>query len=158
MHVARFQITVSLFGLVGRVSGKPHVKRLALAHDVHQSLHRFFQRCLRVVTMGIEHVHVIQAHTYKALVETGHERLAASPVPVGTGPHVVTGLGRHKQFVAIRLEGFLHNESESLFGTAIRRTVIVRQIEMRDAMVESIMRHRQRMRQRIDVTEIMPQP
>ena len=108
--------------------------------------------------MGIEHVHIIQPHTHEALVETGHERLAASPVPVGAGPHVVTGLGRHKQLVAIRLEGFLHDESEGLFGTAIRRAVIVRQIEMRDAMVESIMRHRQRMGQRIDVTEIMPQP
>ena len=108
--------------------------------------------------MGIEHVHIIQIHSPQTLVQTCHKRLAATPIAIRAGPHVVSGLRGHKQLVTIRAERLLHDLSESLLRAAVRRAIVVCQVKMRDAVVESIMCHGKRIGKRIHVTKIMPHP
>ena len=59
--------------------------------------------------------------------------------------------------MAVGGEGFLHDLPERLFRGAVRRTVIVGQIEMDDAVVEGIVGHFEGAGEGIDVTEVVPQ-
>ncbi len=66
--------------------------------------------------MGIEDIDVIQTHALQALVEAGDQIFARSPLAVGPGPHVVSGLGGDDEFVAITAQIVLQNLAERFFG------------------------------------------
>ena len=69
-------------------------------------------------------------------VQAGKQILARAPFAVGTGPHVVARLGGDDQFVAIGMEILLEQCAEVFFGRAGRRTVVVGEVEVRDAEIE----------------------
>src|SRR5690606_27761650 len=57
---------------------------------------------------------------------------------IGTGPHIVAGLGRNDDLVAIGAEIAGQHLAEQLLGRAWRGTVIVGEVEMGDAPVEGV--------------------
>ena len=88
--------------------------------------------------MGIEKVDIIEVHATQRLVEACHEILARTPVAIGTGPHVVTRLGGDEEFVAMGTQVLVHESAQRLLGTAVRRTVVVGEVEMYNAVFEGI--------------------
>ncbi len=84
-----------------------------------------FDRRLGVDAVGVEHVHVIGAHTGQALLERAHEVLARAAVAVGTGPHVVAGLGREEQLVAVATQVAVEHGAEGRLGGAVGRAVLL---------------------------------
>ena len=95
----------SLARSLGRIRGDAHVERLALPDGGVEGAHRLFERSLRIEPVGIEDVDVVETHPAEALVEAGQEVLARSADAIGSGPHVVAGLGRDDQLVAIGCRG-----------------------------------------------------
>ena len=98
--------------------------------------HRLLERRLRIEAMGIEDVDIIDAQTLQALVEAGQHVFAAAPLAIGARPHVVAGLGRDHELVAERTEIAPENVAECDLRRTRRRSVIVGEVEMRDAEVE----------------------
>ena len=156
-HIAAAQILKGeLRGLEGP-AGDAHIERLALANNVHQRLKGFLQGSLRVIAVGIEEVDIIQFHALQTLVERGNERFPAAPVPIRPGPHFVAGFRGDEEFVAIGFERRLHDFAKRLFGTSGRRPVVVGQVEMYDAVVESVVNQRAAFRQRALASEVFPE-
>ena len=114
------------------------VERLALTHDVHEGLQRLLEGRERVVAVAVEEVDVVEVHAPQALLQARHEILAAAPVAVGAGPHVVAGLGGDEQFVAVRAEVVVHQAAHRLLGGAVWRAVVVGEVEVGDAVVEGV--------------------
>ncbi|MNW03016.1 hypothetical protein D3C71_1988910 [compost metagenome] len=52
------------FRLLGCVAGDPDIESFSLADDLVESTHCFFQRSIRVKTMGVENIDVIKAHAF----------------------------------------------------------------------------------------------
>src|SRR5579859_5367537 len=87
--------------------------------------------------MRIEDIDVIEAHALQALIETREYVFTrATALTVRTRPHVPTCLRRNQQFVAIRLEVVLEEPAEIGFGAAVRRAVVIGEVEVRDAQIE----------------------
>ena len=148
-------------GLAGalRIVGRDaDIKRLARAHDLVQRAAGLLKRRVGVETVGIEDIDVVQPHALQALVAGSDQIFAAAPFTVRTGPHVVTRLGRDNHLVAIASEIRLQNFSEGGFGAAGRRAVIVREIEMGDAEIESATAYGLFGLVRRVVAEIVPEP
>jgi hypothetical protein len=91
------------------------------------------------------------------LVERRQQVFARTPFAVWTGPHVITRLGGNDQFVAPLAKVFAHNAAESFLRRAVRRTVVVRQIKMRDAQIKRATNYRAGVLKRILRAEIMPE-
>jgi hypothetical protein len=67
------------------------------------------------------------------------------------------GFRRNEQFMAVRHQGLSHDLAESFFRRSIRGAVIIGQVKMCDAPVESVMHHFNAVTEVIHFTEIMPQ-
>ena len=145
--------------LLGRVRRDAGVQRLARAHGVVQRHHRLGDRRLGVEAVGVEDVDVVQAHPGQRLVERGEHVLArTAALAVGTGPHVPAGLGRDDHLVAVRREVLLEERAEVDLRLAVRRTVVVGQVEVGHPAVERPAQHRPLGLGRLVVAEVLPQP
>ena len=120
----------------------PDVERLALAHGGVERAHRLLERRLRIEAVRVEDVDVVEAQAAEALVEAGEQVLARSPFSVRPRPHVVTGLRRDHELVAVRREVGGEQPPERLLGRPVRRPVVVREVEVRDPPVECATRDR----------------
>ena len=99
--------------------------------------HGLLDRRLGVEAVAVEDVDVVQAEPGQRLVERGQDVLARpAALAVGTGPHVVAGLGGDHQLVAEPGEVLGEEAAEVLLRAAVRRAVVVRQVEVRHAPVE----------------------
>ena len=144
--------------LLRRVGGDAGVERLPLAHGRVERAHRLLERRLRVEAMGVEDVDVVEPHSPQALVEAREQVLARAPFAVGAGPHVVAGLGRDDQLVAVGPEVLRQEPAEVLLGGAVGRAVVVGQVEMRDAEVERAAQDRAARLERTVAAEVVPEP
>ena len=140
-HVAFDQIAESEPGGIERIARNADIERLARTDGIDERPERLLERRLRIETVGIEEVHIVELHPPETLVEARRQVLPRSPVSVGSRPHVVAGLGGNEQFVAVRPERTFHDAAEGLFGRTVGRAVVVGQVEMRDAPVEGVMQH-----------------
>jgi hypothetical protein len=86
----------------------------------------------------VEQVYIVEVHAFEALVDARHEIFARPEVAVWAGPHVVSGLGRDEQFVAVGLEVVVDEPSHRLLGRPVRRAELVGEFKMGDAVVEGI--------------------
>ena len=84
----------------------------------------------------VENIHVRQSHAAQALVEAGEEVLARAEVAVRPRPHVVAGLGRDQEFVAVRTEVAGQDLTKRLLRRAVGRAVVVGEVEVRDAEIK----------------------
>ena len=87
--------------LLRRVRRDAGVERLALPHRGVERAHRLLERRVRVEAVRVEDVDVVEPHALEALVEAREQVLARAPVAVRAGPHVVAGLGRDDELVAV---------------------------------------------------------
>ncbi len=104
------------FGIIGNAD----IERLALCNERCQRAHGFFERRLRIEAVRIENVDIVEAEALQRLIGRGDEVLAAPPFAIGAFPHVIAGLGRDDQFIAIGLEVARHDLAEELFDRARR--------------------------------------
>ena len=88
--------------LLGGVGGDARVQRLPLPHGGVERAHRLLERRLRVEAVRVEDVDVVEAEAREALVEAREQVLARPPLAVRAGPHVVAGLRRDDELVAVR--------------------------------------------------------
>ena len=93
-----------LMGALRRIGRDADVERLAGAHRRVERAHGFLERRVGIEAVRIEDVDVVEPHALEALVEAREQVLAAPPLAVGAGPHVVAGLGRDDQLVAVGAE------------------------------------------------------
>ncbi len=120
-----------------RIRRDAHVQRLARMHRGRKRAGGFFQRRVGIETMRIENIHVIQAHALQALIKRRqHVFPRSAALAVRPRPHVPARLRRNQQFIAIRTEIVLEHSPEIGLGAAVRRAVVVRQIEVCDAEIE----------------------
>ena len=125
-----------LFRSPGRVGGDADVERFTLAHGGIERAHRLFQRGLGIEAVRIEDVDVLEAHPLQALVEARQQVLSRAPDAVRPRPHVVAGLRRDHQLVAAPGQVRAEDAAEVLLGRAVRRPVVVRQVEVGDPEIE----------------------
>jgi hypothetical protein len=88
--------------------------------------------------MRVEDVHVVRAQPAQALIQTGEQILAGSPVPIWSWPHGIAGLAREDQLVPVRRQVGRQDPPQGVFRRARGRPVVVGQIEMGDAEVEGV--------------------
>ncbi len=148
----------SLSRLLGRVRGNPDVEGLPLPNRSVERAHRLLERRVRVESVRVEDVDVVETHPQEALVEAREQVLPRPAVSVRTRPHVVAGLARDDELVAIRPEITLKEPTEVLLGRAVRRPVVVGEVEVRDPEVERASDDRATRLERTVVAEVPPEP
>ena len=147
----------SLTRLLRRVGRDADVERLALAHRGVQRAHGLLERSLRIEPVRVEDVHVVDTHAQETLIEAREQVLARPPLPVRPGPHVVARLRRQDQLVAVGGEVASEQAAEVLLRRAVRWTVVVGEIEVRDAEVECAPEDGAARIQRTIVAEVVPE-
>ena len=123
--------------LLGRVGGDARVERLALPHGRVERAHRLLERRLGVEAVRVEDVDVLEPHPLQRLVEAREHVLARAPLAVRAGPHVVAGLRRDHELVAVGPEVLAEEAAEVGLRRAVRRPVVVREVEVQDPEVEA---------------------
>ena len=113
-----------LRGPLGGVGGDPGVQRPARGDRGGQRPHGLLQRGVRVGPVAVEDVHVVQAHPGQRLVQARQQVLTRPPVAVGPWPHVVAGLGRDDQLVAVAAQVVAQNAAEVPLRRAVERPVL----------------------------------
>jgi hypothetical protein len=104
----------------------------------------------------VKDIHVVELQALERLFEGGEQVFARTPFAVGTGPHVVAGLGRDYEFIAVGGEIGAENLAEICFRRTGRRAVIVGQIEVGDAEIKGAPHNGLTIFVSIDVAEVMP--
>ena len=94
------------------------VKRLALTHQGVERTHGFLDGRHRIRAVRIKNVDVVETHSRERLFGGRDQVLARTVVAVGTRPHVVAGLRRDDELIAVRREVFPHHPSEVRLGGA----------------------------------------
>src|SRR5215472_2179535 len=99
-----FQVSQDTNGLSSRlrtIRGDAHIESTT-APDCHvECAHGLFERRIRVVSVRIEDVDVLESHALETLIQTGEEILARAPLSVWAGPHAVPSLGRDDELIAV---------------------------------------------------------
>ena len=105
----------------------------------------------------IEDVHIVQMHSLQALVNAGHQIFSASEIPVGSRPHIISGLGRDDQLIPVRTPVHIHVTAEIPLRFTVGRSVIVGQVKMRDALIKRGAENLLLCGKRCDVSKVVPQ-
>src|SRR5437667_9709207 len=142
---------------VGRIRRDAGIQRLALAHRGVERAHGLLEWGLGGEAVRIKDVYVLQAHALQALVEARQQVLARAPNTVRAWPHVVTGLGRDHELIAEAGQVGLEDLAEVLLGRAVRRAVVVGQVELGDPEVECPADDRALALQRDVAAKVLPQ-
>ena len=108
--------------------------------------------------MAIKDVEILQPCPAETLVNARHQIFTGAIPSIRTSPHVMSGFGRDNHFIPVALEVLAQDSSEISFGTSGKRAVIVRQVEMSDTMIESILNHVGSYIEIVHTTEVVPQP
>ena len=111
----------------------PTYSALPCAHEGVEGADGLLDRRHRVDAVRVEDVDVVDAHALERLLGARQDVLARSEVAVRAGPHVVARLRREDELVAVRREVLAHHAAEVRLGRAVRRAVVVREVEVRDA-------------------------
>ena len=105
----------------------------------------------------IENIHIIKPHPLQGLIKACYEILPASPVAVGSRPHIVAGLGGDDKLITVSSEMLLKDLSEIPLRAPVFRAVIIRKIEVRDAVIKGCETHLLHIGVVSRISEIMPQ-
>ena len=139
------------------VGRHPDVERLARADGRVERAHRLLERRVGVRAVVVEDVDVVEAEALERLVEARRQVLARAEVAVRAGPHVPAGLGRDDELVAVGLEVLGQDAPGVGLGRAVRRAVVVRQVEVVHAEVEGAAHDRALGLDRLVVAEVVPE-
>ena len=119
-----------------RVGRDADVERLARAHRRVERAHRLLERRVGIEPVRVEDVDVVEPHPREALIEAREQVLPRAPLAVRPRPHVVARLRRDDELVAERPQVAREERAERLLGRAVRRPVVVREVEVGDPEVE----------------------
>jgi len=108
--------------------------------------------------MVVKNIHIIQAQSLEALVETCQKVFARTPISVGSRPHSVARLGCDDQLVPVRSQVLSQCSAQCQFGGSRRWPVVVGEIEVGDPEVEGAERERTAVAVVAVGTEIVPVP
>ena len=140
-----------------RVRRDPGVQRLTGSHGGVERAHRLLERRVGVEAMRVEDVDVVEPHPREALVEAREEVLARAVVAIRSRPHVVAGLRRDDELVPEGAQVLLDEHTEVLLRRAVRRPVVVCEVEMGDPQVECAADDGAARLERTVVPEVPPQ-
>ena len=118
----------------------------------------FLEGGLGVVVVVVEDVDVVEPKASQTLIEARHEVLPRAEVAIWSRPHVPTGLGGNHELVAVVTEVVVKDPGEIALGAAVGGSVVVGQVEMGDAQVESSTHGGALGVEGPVVTEVLPQP
>ncbi|MNE68979.1 hypothetical protein D3C80_1646720 [compost metagenome] len=128
-----------------------------MTNGLGQRIGGFFQRRFGIKAVRIKNIDIIQPEPRQALVEAREKRLfRTAAVPVWAGPHFPASFGGDDQLIAVIGEILFQDMAEIHLGAAGRRTIIVGEVEMRDAEIESLEKNGALRFQRRGITEIVP--
>ena len=150
------EVVICLASHIVRIFRQPHIECFARANDIHQCLHGLLKRRGGVIAVRVIDIDILQVHPPQTLVKACYQAFARAPIAIGTGPHQMSSLGGYEQLVAMRVERLLHVASEALLGSTIGRAVVVGQVKMADAMIESRVNNFQAKRLIMMFTKVMP--
>ena len=85
----------------------------------------------------VENIHIGQTQPLQALIQAGKQIFAAAKVAVGPRPHIVARLGADQKLIAVSRQFLPQDAAKILLCRAGHGPVIIGQIKMRDAVVES---------------------
>src|SRR3982751_2599148 len=105
----------------------------------------------------IKDVCIINAHSLQTLIETGEQIFLSASISIWSGPHRVTRLRGNKKFVAVATEVTFQDLAQCLFRSTCRWSVIIREVEMGDAMIECSEQNFPAFFKRVIRPEILPQ-
>src|ERR1700690_3987140 len=108
--------------------------------------------------MRIENVDVVELQALEALIEAREQAFARSPLAVGTRAHQIARFRRNDELISVGCKTAGQNAAEGFLCGARRRTVIIGQIEVRDAPSEGLEHHLARVRARSGGAEVLPEP
>ena len=117
---------------------QPKIFHFPFLNQIFHCSSNIFDRYVRVNAVLIEQIDVVDPKPLQRRLAGGHQRLAAAPFAIGAGPHPIAGLGRDDELVPVGPEVLAHHASKIGLGAAVGRTVVVGEIEMRDAAVERV--------------------
>ena len=60
----------------------------------------------------VENIHILQTHAIQTLVKACQQILPAAPIAIGTEPHIIASFGADNQFVPVRSQVFLQNDTK----------------------------------------------
>ena len=92
--------------------------------------------------MMVEDIHIIELHALQRLIERCHQILTGAPVTVRAVPHGVACLRGDDHLITVRTKIRAHDLSEVLLRGARLRAVVVRQVEVGDAVIKCRKQHR----------------
>ena len=95
-----------------------------------------FEGSARIETVVVEDVDVVDTEAPQALVQAREQVFARAEVAVWAWPHVPPGFRRDHELVPVSSKVRLQDPAEVRFGAAVRRAVVVRQVEVRDPKIE----------------------
>src|SRR5262249_17203924 len=140
-----------------RVGRDARIEGLALPHGRVQCPERLLERSLGIEAVRVEDVDVLEPHPLERLVERREEVLPGPPVAVRAGPHVVAGLRRDDELIAVRTEILPDDRAERLLRGAVRRPVVVGEVEVGDAEIEGAAEDRPARLERPVAAEVVPE-
>ena len=138
------------------IVGNSNIQCLSASDDLCQSLHGLLKWSLRIHSVMIEDIYIIQAKTFQALVKTGDQILTASPVSIRSRPHVVTGLCADNQLISVCRKFLSQDFSKICLRTSRLWTIVVCKVKMCNSIVKCCEAHLFHILINTGVPEIMP--
>ena len=148
----------SLLHAFSVIVGDSRINRLTGLHNLKQGQHSLHQRGIRIHTMVIENIHVIQLHPFQGGVTACEQILSGTAISIGTLPHIIACLSANQKLFPIRAKISLVQNTEISLRLSIGGTVIVGQIKMGNAQVEGLPKNILHLLLRIPFSEVMPKP
>ena len=143
---------------LGRVGRDADVERLALAHRGVERADGLLQRRVRVEAVRVEDVDVVEPHALRGSGRARRAGTCASPTR-RTGRATCRSRPWCEMISSSRYgrEVLGEHAAEVLLGRAVRRAVVVGEVEVRDAEVERAAQDRALALERLVVAEVVPQ-
>ena len=112
------------------IIGKSYVECLSALYYLRQRTHGLLKRSVRIHSVMVEYIHIRDAKSFKALVQTRYEILSAAPVAVRAFPHIESGLRADYQLIPVRTQILSEYLSKVLLRTSVHWTIVVCYIKM----------------------------
>ena len=144
-----------LIGIV--IIGNTDIQCFAAADNLIQCAHGLFNGSIGIGAVMVENIYIVQMHPLQRLVQTGNQIFPAAPVAIRAGPHIISGLGGNDQFVTVGVPVPIHMDAEIALRLAIGRSIVVCQIEMGNAQIETGSQNALLGAEGGNVAEIVPQ-
>ena len=151
-----FQNICSAFHCLTIIVGDSNIQCLSASDNLCKSLHGLLKRSLRIHSVMIEDIYIIQTKAFQALVKTGDQILTASPVSIRSQPHIIACLCADDQLISV-CRKFLFQDFPKIFlRTSGLWTIVVCKVKMSNPIVKCRKAHLLHILINTGIPEIMP--